>query len=65
MSIRVSGVIQLNWIYLNDADDFLQFPILIRILDLISVPKHTRDSFILIKFNTFSSWREIVSVHSS
>ena len=55
----------LNWIYLNDADDFLQFPILIRILDLISVPNHSRDSFILIKFNTFSSWREIVSVHSS
>ena len=48
MSIRVSGVIQLNWIYLNDADDFLQFPILIRILDLISVPNHSRDSFILI-----------------
>ena len=55
----------LNWIYLNDADNFLQFPILIRILDLISVPNHSRDSFILIKFNTFSSWREIVSVHSS
>ena len=65
MSIRVSGVIQLNWIYLNDADDFLQFPILIRILDLISVPNHSRDSFILITFNTFTSWREIVSAHSS
>ena len=49
----------------DDADVFLQFPILIRILDLISVPNHSRDSFILIKFNTFSSWREIVSVHSS
>ena len=55
----------LNWIQLNDADDFLQFPILIPVLDLISVPNHSRDSFILIKFNTFSSWREIVSVHSS
>ena len=55
----------LNWIQLNDADDFLQFPILILILDLISVPNHSKDSFILIKFNTFSSWREIVSVHSS
>ena len=55
----------LNWIYLNDADDFLQFPILIRILGRTSVPKYTRDSFTLIKFNTFSSWREIVSVHSS
>ena len=65
MSIRVSGCNSLNWIYLNDADDFLQFPILIRVLDFISVPNHSRDSFTLIKFNTFSSWREIVSVHSS
>ena len=55
----------LNWIQLNDADGFLQFPILIRILERTSVPKHTRDSLIIIKFNTFSSWREIVSVHSS
>ena len=55
----------LNWILLNDADDFLQFPILILNLDLISVPNHSKGSYILIKFNTFSSWREIVSVHSS
>ena len=55
----------LSWIQLNDSDGFLQFPFLIRILDLISVPNHSRDSFIVIKFNTFSSWREIVSVHSS
>ena len=55
----------LNWIQLNDADDFLQFPILILNLDLISVPNHSKGSYILIKFNIFSSWREIVSVHSS
>ena len=55
----------LNWIQLNDADDFLQFPIVILNLDLISVPNHSKGSYILIKFNTFSSWREIVSVHSS
>ena len=55
----------LKWIYLNDADVFLQFSILIRILELISVPKHSRDSFILIQFNTLSLWREIVSVHQS
>ena len=55
----------LNWIQLNDADGFLQFPILILNLDLISVPNHSKGSYILIKFNTFSSWREIVSVHSS
>ena len=55
----------LNWIYLNDEDVFLRFPILIRILELISVLNHSRDSFILIKFNTFSLWTEIVSLHSS
>ena len=54
-----------NWKYLIDADIFLQFPILIRILELISVPKHSRDSFILIIFNTLFLWREIVSVLSS
>ena len=59
------GVNSHNWIYLNDADVFLQFPILIRILELISVPKHSRDSYILIIFNTLSLWREIVSVLSS
>ena len=55
----------LNWTYLYDADGFLQFPVLIRVLELISVPNHSRDSFILIKFNTLSSWMEIVSVHWS
>ena len=55
----------LNWIFLNDADVFLQFPILIRIQELISVPNHCRDTFILKKFNTLSLWREIVSVLSS
>ena len=57
--------ISLNWIYLNDADVFLQFPILIRILELISVPNHSRDSFILLKFNTLSLWSKIVRVHWS
>ena len=55
----------LNWTYLYDADGFLQFPVLIRVLELISVPNHSRDSFILIKFNTLSSCPEIVSVHLS
>ena len=44
----------LNWIYLYDADVFLQFSILIRILDLISDPNQSRDSFILIKLDTLS-----------
>ena len=55
----------LNWMYLNDADVILQFRGMIRILELISVPKHSSDAFIYIKFNTLSSWSEIVSVHSS
>ena len=53
----------LNWTYLYDADGFLQFRVLIRVLELISVPNESWDSFILIKFNTLSIWREIVSVH--
>ena len=53
----------LNWTYLYDADGFLQFPVLIRVLELISVPNHYKDSFILIKFNTLSSCPEIVIVH--
>ena len=38
---------------------------MIRILELISVPNHSRDSFIFLKLNTLSSWKEIVSVLSS
>ena len=55
----------LNWTYLYDADRFLQFRVLIWVLELISVLNESRDSFILIKFNTLSSWWEIVSVHWS
>ena len=55
----------LNWTYLYDADGFLQFRVLIRVLELISVPNESWDSFILIKFNTLSSWWEIVSVYWS
>ena len=51
----------LNWTYLYDADVFLQFRVLIRVLELISVPNHSRDSFILIKLNTLYSWKECVS----
>ena len=55
----------LNWTYLYDADGFLQFPVLIRVLELICVMNHSRDSFIIIKFDTLSSCPEIVSVHQS
>ena len=51
-----------NWTYLYDADGFLQFRVLIRVLELICVPNHSRDSFIL-NSNTLSSCPEIVSVH--
>ena len=63
VSIRDIGVIHLIWTYLYDADGFLHFRVLIRVLELISVPNYSRDSFILIKFNTLSSCPEIVSVH--
>ena len=55
----------LNRACLYDADGFLQFRVLIRVLELISVPNESRDSLILIKFNTLSIWREIVIVHWS
>ena len=65
MSIGVSGVIHLiGHIFMMQMDSF-NFRVLIRVLELISVPNHSRDSFILIKFNTLSSWREIDSVHWS
>ena len=63
MSIGNWGLIRLYWTYLYDADVFLQFRVLIRVLELISVPNHAKDSFILIKFTTLSSCPEIVSVH--
>ena len=53
----------LNWTYIYDADVFLQFRVLILVLELISVPNHSRDSFILIKLNTLYSWKECVSVN--
>ena len=55
----------LNWTYLDDADGFLQFWVLIRYLELISVSNQSKDSSILIKFDTLSSWIEIVSVRWS
>ena len=64
--VRVHWILwcnSLNWTYLYDADRFLQFRVLIRVLEPISVPNESRDSFILIKFNTLSRWREMVSVH--
>ena len=44
----------LNWLNLNDADAFFQFRVLSRILKLISILNHSRDSFILLEFEYFT-----------
>ena len=51
----------LNWTYLYEADVFLQFRVLIRILEPISVSNQFRDSFIVIKLNNLSTGEEFVS----
>ena len=55
----------LIWTYLYDADVFLQFRVLIRLLELISVPYQSRDSFILIKMNTLYSFKDCVGPNRS
>ena len=40
------------WTYLYDADVFFQFRVLIWFQELISVPKHSRYSFILFLLDT-------------
>ena len=61
-SIGFSGSNSLNWTYLYDADGFLQFRVLIRVLELISVPNQSRDSFILIQIQHFDPYgSEIVT----
>ena len=53
------------WTYLSDADGFLQFRVLIRLLDFFFVPNQSRSSFILFKLNTFYTWEECVRVNWS
>ena len=65
MSIGIWGLFHLIGHIFRNADGFLQFRVLIRVLEHISVPNHSRDSFILKTFHTLSSWREIDSVHWS
>ena len=50
-----------NWTYLYDADVFLRFRVLIRLLVPISVPNHSRDSLILFKLNSLYSCKEWIS----
>ena len=55
----------LNWPYLYDTDAFFQFRVLIRILEVISIPNHSRDSFILIKLKTYHVWKGCVIFNSN
>ena len=48
----------LNWTYLYNAVVFHQFLVLIRLLERISVPNHSRNSFTLFKLNTLYSCKE-------
>ena len=65
MSIGFSGVTHLiGHIFMMQMYSF-NFGVLIRVLELISVPNHSRDSFILIRFKPLSSCPEIVSDHWS
>ena len=47
-------VYSINWSYLYDADIFFQFRVLIRVQELISFRNQPRDSFIVIKLNTYT-----------
>ena len=53
----------LNWSYLYDAYAFFQFRVLIRILELISIPNHSRDSFIFIEFEYFTLMERVCESH--
>ena len=55
----------LNWPYLYDADAFFQSRVLIRILEVISIPNHSRDSFISIKLKTNHLWNGCVIFKSN
>ena len=55
----------LNWPYLYDADAFFQFRVLIQILEVISIPNQTRDTFTLIKLKTFHIWKVCVIFNSN
>ena len=54
-----------NWLNLYDADAFFLFLVLIRILEVISIPNHSRDSYILIKLTTYHLWKEGVIFNSN
>ena len=49
----------LNWLNLYDADTFFQCRVLIRILELISIPNHSRETFISIIFEYFTQMESV------
>ena len=54
--VRVHWILwcnSLNWTYLYDADGFLQFRVLIRVLEPISIPNESRDSIYFNKIQHF------------
>ena len=55
----------LNWTYLYCADAFFQFRGLIHILEVISIPNHSRDTLTLIKLTTYHLLKEGVIVNSN
>ena len=55
----------LNWLNLYDAIAYFQFRVLIRILEVISIPNHSRDTLTLLKLNTLHSWKWCVRVNSN
>ena len=59
----------INWSYLYDADVFIQFRVMIRVMirvqELISIRNQSRDSFLVIKFNTLHPWKKYVRVYSN
>ena len=50
----------LNWTYLYNADVLHQLRVLIRLLEHISLPNHSRNSLILFKLNTLYSCKECI-----
>ena len=54
----------LNCLNLYVADAFIQFRVLIRILELISIPNLSSDSSNLSKLNIKPSWKECVRFNS-
>ena len=66
--VRVNSNLWYNWLNflnLSDADAFFPFRVLIQILEVISIPNHSRDSLTLIKLNTLNTWKGCVSFNSN